>query len=57
MAKIHEEILTVRISRLIRDDTTSNPDTLSTQDLADALTAIAEELCGPTAVVEVAPLS
>lgn len=51
MAKIHEEILTVKLSCLVRESD-SEP-TLSTTELSDALIAVAEELAGKGVIVEV----
>jgi hypothetical protein len=51
MAKIHEEILTVKLSCLVRDS--GDEPVLSTAELADALVTVAEELAGKGVIVEV----
>ena len=51
MAKIQEEVVVIKLSKLIKDS--QSTDTIATQDLADALTAVAEELAGAGVVVEV----
>ena len=51
MAKIHEEIVVIKLSKLIKDG--QDTGSIATQDLADALSAVAEELAGTGVVVEV----
>jgi hypothetical protein len=51
MAKIHEEVIVIKLSKLVKDN--QDTEILATQDLADALTAVAEELAGAGVVVEV----
>jgi len=52
MAKIHEEVVVIKLSKLIKDnDAGSN--SIATSDLCDALQAVAEELMGSGVVVEV----
>ena len=51
MAKIYEEIVVIKLSKLVKDDTT--PDTVATDDVLSALASVAEELVGPGVVVEV----
>ena len=50
MAKIHEEIVVIKLSKLIRDDTTV--DAIATDDIVTALQSVAEELAGAGVVVE-----
>ena len=50
MAKIHEEIVVIKLSKLIRDDTTV--DEIATDDIVTALQSVAEELAGAGVVVE-----
>ena len=50
MAKIHEEIVVIKLSKLIRDDTTV--DEIATDDIVAALQSVAEELAGAGIVVE-----
>ena len=51
MAKIHEEVVVIKLSKLVKEGQPT--ESLATQDLADALTAVAEELAGAGVVVEV----
>ena len=52
MAKIHEEIVVIKLSKLIKENH-GDPGLVSTHELCDALQAVAEELAGPGVVVEV----
>lgn len=51
MAKIHEENIVITISRLVKGNST--PKSLITNDLVSNLEAVAQELVGENAVVEV----
>ena len=51
MAKIHEEVVVIKLSKLVKGGQPT--EALATQDLSDALTAVAEELAGAGVVVEV----
>ena len=51
MAKIHEEVVVIKLSKLVKEGQPT--EALATQDLADALAAVAEELAGAGVVVEV----
>jgi hypothetical protein len=51
MAKIHEETVVITLSKLIKDSDT--PGIVASNELCDALQAIAEELAGAGIVVEV----
>jgi len=59
MAKIYEEAVVIKLSKLIKDkdvDDVSNSSTgdlIATNDICDALQAVAEELAGAGVVVEV----
>ena len=50
MAKIHEEIVVIKLSKLVRDDATV--ETMATDDIVAALQSVAEELAGAGVVVE-----
>jgi len=50
MAKIFEEIIIIKISRLLKDD--ANPEPVATPEIVSALAQVAEELAGAGAVVE-----
>ena len=50
MAKIHEEVVVIKLSKLIKDsDASSN---IATDDIVAALQSVAEELAGAGVVVE-----
>jgi hypothetical protein len=50
MAKIHEEVVVIKLSKLIKD---SDPGTdIATTDIVAALQSVAEELAGAGVVVE-----
>jgi hypothetical protein len=54
MAKIHEEIIIVKLSRLVKEG--QDVDALVTEDLVNSLQAVVEELTGtPGVVVEIEP--
>jgi hypothetical protein len=51
MAKIHEEVIVIKLSKLVRE---SDPAvTVATDDIVAALSTVAEELAGAGVVVEV----
>ena len=50
MAKIHEEVVVIKLSKLIKD--TDSEQAIATEDLVIALQSVAEELAGPGVVVE-----
>lgn len=51
MAKIHEEIVVIKFSKLIKDSDT--PAVIANEELASSLGAVAEELAGAGVIVEV----
>lgn len=51
MAKIHEEVIIIKISKLVKDD--AEPAPSATEDVVTALASVAEELLGDSVVVEV----
>ena len=50
MAKIQEEIVVIKLSKLIRDD--ADVQAIATDDIVVALQSVAEELAGAGVVVE-----
>ncbi len=50
MAKIHEEIVVIKLSKLIRDSDAGSE--IATPDIVAALQSVAEELVGAGVVVE-----
>ena len=50
MAKIYEEIVVIKLSKLIRDD--AEVQAIATDDIVTALQSVAEELAGAGVVVE-----
>lgn len=53
MAKIHEELITIKLSKLMKDDEPTGPGTIASAEVVQALTAVSEELAGAGVVVEV----
>lgn len=51
MAKIHEEIVIIKFSKLVRE--TDSAGAIASHDLVENLQAVAEELAGNGVVVEV----
>lgn len=51
MAKIHEEVVVIKLSKLIKDDVVAAP--VATDDVVAALTSVLEELAGAGVIVEV----
>ena len=51
MAKIHEELVVIKLSKLIKDAAPGGK--LSTDDMLIALQAVAEELAGSDIIVEI----
>jgi hypothetical protein len=50
MAKIQEEVVVIKLSKLIRDD--ADVQAIATDDIVVALQSVAEELAGAGVVVE-----
>lgn len=53
MAKIHEEVLVIKVSRLVKDEQSLAHGSLITPETVTALEQVAQELVGPGSVVEV----
>lgn len=53
MAKIQEEIIVIKVSRLIRDSEQDVPQILN-GDSVSSLEAVIQELAGPNTLVEIA---
>jgi len=53
MAKIHEEVLIIKVSRLIKDDQDLAHGSLISAETAQALEQVAQELVGAGTVVEI----
>ena len=51
MAKIHEEIIIIKVSKLVRE--TDAPAPIANDELVSSLAAVAEELAGAGVIVEV----
>lgn len=54
MAKIHEEIIVIKLSKLLKDSDNITRGTLSNNDVATSLEAVVQELVGSDVIVEVA---
>lgn len=52
MAKIHEEVVVIKLSKLVRDTDTSEQ-YMANNELCEALQTVAQELAGAGVVVEV----
>ena len=53
MAKIHEEIVVIKMSRLVKDDQGMSSGTLASDDTVAALEQVVQELVGGGVIVEV----
>lgn len=51
MAQIHEEVIIIKLSKLVKADSVAT--TIATDDIVAALGSVAEELAGAGIVVEV----
>ena len=51
MAKLHEEIIIIKVSKLVKE--TDVPGTIANDELVASLGAVAEELAGAGVIVEV----
>ena len=51
MAKIHEEVIVIKVSKLVKDS--ADVGTVVSEDVTAALQSVAEELLGDSVVVEV----
>jgi hypothetical protein len=54
MAKIHEELIVIKLSKLVKDSNHLAPGALATADVAASLEAVVQELVGSDVIVEVA---
>jgi hypothetical protein len=52
MAKLHEEVVVIKVSTLLKDDVTATP-VLLTNTTLDSLEAVVAELVGGNALVEI----
>lgn len=51
MAKVHEEVIVITVSKLVKNDDT--PKSIFTDDIQAALETVAQELMGSDVIVEV----
>jgi len=51
MAKIHEEIVVIKLSKLVKDS--AEPAEIANEEMIAALSAVVEELAGEHIIVEV----
>lgn len=54
MAKIHEEIIVIKLSKLVKDSDHLAQGTLAAADVSASLEAVVQELVGSDIIVEVA---
>lgn len=52
MAKIHEELVIIKLSKLVKD-TASDADILANDDIVSSLESVAQELVGSDVIVEI----
>jgi hypothetical protein len=52
MAKIYEEVIVIKLSKLVKDGVEDVP-VIATKDLEDALTEVAQDLAGTDVIVEI----
>ena len=50
MAQIHEEVIIIKLSKLVKADAPTTP--IATDDIISALASVAEELAGAGIIVE-----
>jgi hypothetical protein len=55
MAKIYQEKILIKLSKLLKDQENFNEDdiNIASQEIIEALSSIVEELVGPNTVVEI----
>ena len=53
MAKIHEEVIVIKISKLVKDSDATDAADIANADIIAALGSVAEELLGSGVIVEV----
>lgn len=53
MAKIHEEIIVIKLYKLIKETEVIGVGDIATPDVVQALTSVTEELVGDSVIVEV----
>jgi hypothetical protein len=53
MAKIHEETISIKFSKMVKDSDPVGPGTIASEEVVLALTSVSEELVGPGVVVEI----
>ena len=53
MAKIYEEVVVIKLSKLVKDDQEVTPGDLVSQDTIAALEQVAQELVGKGVIVEI----
>lgn len=53
MAKIYEEVLVIKLSKLVKDDQEATQARLASKDTVAALEQVVQELVGDSVVVEV----
>lgn len=51
MAKIHEEIIVIKLSKLVKES--DDPSNIASDETVESLSSVTEELVGPGVVVEV----
>jgi len=52
MAKIYEEVLVIKVSKLVADKSSNNP-TIIRNDIVESIEAVVQELVGENVIVEI----
>jgi hypothetical protein len=52
MAKLHEEVIVIKVSTLLRDNVTATP-VLLTDEVTQSIEAVVQELAGADTLVEI----
>jgi hypothetical protein len=53
MAKIHEEVLVIKFSKLVKNDHDAQSGTIATEEIIAALEQVTQELVGDNIIVDV----
>jgi hypothetical protein len=51
VAKLHEEVVVIKVSKLVKDDQTASP--VLTTSIIESLEAVVQELAGANTLVEI----
>jgi len=57
MAKLHEEMVIIKVSKLLRDDESSEQTEIINSDFINNLEKVTQELAGHNCLIEVQPIT